>query len=164
MKISGVSPLTMLHIAGEQNAMTDIPSRSWGSNPAWLCDTDDDLLNLFNEKFPLPNQQSWTVFRPSNAICTRVLSVLRMKDISMGEWLRLPSRGKLLGDIGAPLSNLWEWTLTFRTQVSKPESELQQDSRASSALATMVEANKSKVAQSLGRSRPLARRSPWPQM
>ena len=164
MKISGVSPLTMLHIAGEQNAMTDIPSRSWGSNPAWLCETDDDLRNLFNKKFPLPNQQSWTVFRPSNAICTRVLSVLRMKDISMGEWLRLPSRGKLLGDIGAPLSNLWEWTLTFRTQVSKPESELQQDLLASSAQATMVEANKSKVAQSLGRSRPLARRSPWPQM
>ena len=33
MKLKGVSPLTTLHITGKQNAMTDIPSRSFGSEP-----------------------------------------------------------------------------------------------------------------------------------
>ena len=33
----GASPLTTLHISGEENSMTDIPSRSFGSNIAWFC-------------------------------------------------------------------------------------------------------------------------------
>ena len=36
-KNAGASPLTPLHISGEENAMTDIPSRSFGSNLAWFC-------------------------------------------------------------------------------------------------------------------------------
>ena len=85
VKQSGASPLTPLHIRGEENAMTDIPSRSFGSNSAWLCKNDDELLTLFNSKFPLPNQASWTVFSPSNAVSMKVISVLRMKHFKMGE-------------------------------------------------------------------------------
>ena len=33
----GASPLTTLHIAGEENSMTNIKSRSFGSNLAWFC-------------------------------------------------------------------------------------------------------------------------------
>jgi len=73
-----VSPLTMLHIAGEETAMTDIPSRSFGSAKKWHFQSDSDLLNYFNKNFPSPNQASWTVFRPSSAVCTKILSVLRM--------------------------------------------------------------------------------------
>ena len=69
LKKAGASPLTPLHIAGEENSMTDIPSQSFGSNLAWFCKNDTDLLNLFNKNFPLPNQDSWTVFSPSNAYC-----------------------------------------------------------------------------------------------
>ena len=55
LKMKGVSPITALHVPGKQNAMTDIPSRSFGSVPQWHCKTDTDLLTLFNAKFPLPN-------------------------------------------------------------------------------------------------------------
>jgi len=55
-------PFTPIHIAGKRMAIADIPSRSFGSNPAWHCNNDDALLTLFNSTFPLPSQQSWTVF------------------------------------------------------------------------------------------------------
>ena len=58
LKKAGASPLTPLHIAGEENPMTNIPSRLFGSNLAWFCKNDTDLLNLFNKNFPLPNQAS----------------------------------------------------------------------------------------------------------
>ena len=72
-KKAGASPFTLLHIFGEENYMTDIPSRSFGSNLAWFCKNNTDLLNLFNKKFPLPNQTSWTVIITSNTVSIKVL-------------------------------------------------------------------------------------------
>ncbi|KAL7549582.1 hypothetical protein ACHAWF_012848 [Thalassiosira exigua] len=74
MSVAKTSPLTPLHIVGTKNAMTDIPSRSFGIEPKWFCRTDEDLLHLFNARFPLPNQNSWTVFRPTFATCMKVIS------------------------------------------------------------------------------------------
>ena len=48
----GASPLMLLHIAGEENAMTDIPSSSFGTNIYWFCKNDPDLINVFN-RIPL---------------------------------------------------------------------------------------------------------------
>ena len=79
LKKAGASPLTPLHISREENSMTDIPSRSFGSNLAWFCKNDTDLLNLFNKNPPFPNQASWTVFSTSNAAIMAVISVLRMQ-------------------------------------------------------------------------------------
>ena len=73
LKKSGASPLTPLHISGEENPMTDIPSRSFGINLSWFCKNYTDLLNLFNKIFPFPNQASWTVFSPSNAVSMKVI-------------------------------------------------------------------------------------------
>ena len=96
LKKSGASPLTPLHISGEENSITDIPSCSFGSNLACFCKNDTDLLNLFNKIFPLPNQSSWTVFIPSNAVIMKVASVLRMQNFEMGEWLQLENSRKML--------------------------------------------------------------------
>ena len=79
LKDPWASPLTPLHISGEENAMRDIPSRSFGSNISWFCKTDTDLLKTFNKKSPFPNQASWTVFSPSNTVSMKVISVLRMQ-------------------------------------------------------------------------------------
>jgi hypothetical protein len=93
MKTKQASPLTMLHIAGQENAMTDIPSRSFGSKKCWYCKNDDELLTLFNATYPLPEQNCWTVFQISFAIRMRVISVLRMQAFGMAEWRRLPKLG-----------------------------------------------------------------------
>ena len=68
LKKAGTSPLTPLQIYGEENSMTDIPSRSFGSNLAWFCKNDTNLLNLFNNNLPLTNQAYWTVFTSSNTV------------------------------------------------------------------------------------------------
>ena len=142
--------------------MTDIPSRSFGSEPQWLCRTNDDLLILFNTTFPLPNQSSWIVFQLSSRISTRVTSVLLMKEFTLEEWRRLPKAGRIVGSAGQPSACLWEWTLSYRTPRSRRESASLKDLPAESVRDTTVEENKSKLGAFLALSRPLVRRSPWP--
>jgi hypothetical protein len=85
LKVQKMSPLTPLHIAGKDNALTDVPSRSFGSELRWFCVSDNDLLTLFYRMFPLTLQNLWTNYFISFKTCTRVISVLRMKDSSMDE-------------------------------------------------------------------------------
>jgi hypothetical protein len=160
---SRASPLTPLHIAGVDNSMTDIPSRSFGSEPKWHCKSHSDLLTLFNTTFPLPQQASWTVYHPSSAITTRVTSILRMKLFTADEWRRLPKAGKNIGTVGCPTSRLWEWTLTYRKPTLSIGPEPSPDLQHESGVAHMVEDGKSGLERSLAHSRPLARRFPWSQ-
>jgi hypothetical protein len=164
LKTTHVSPLTPLHIAGTHNAMTDIPSRSFGIVKQWRCATDSELLTLFNYLFPLPTQNSWTVFRPSSAILTRVISVLRMQVSTMDEWRRPPKPGQHIGQVGRHMSDLWEWTLTLRESPSNAASDASQVSRPTSDTGAMVEDERSRATRYQRRSRPLARRCPWSAM
>ena len=79
IKAQRTCPLTTLHIEGKRNAIADVPSRSFGSNPAWHCPTDSEFLTLFNSTFPLPSQNSWTGFHLTSKIAMRVISTLRTK-------------------------------------------------------------------------------------
>jgi len=90
LKLQRACPLTPIYIAGDRNPIADDPSCSFGSNPAWRCDTDNNLLTLFNLLFPIPNQNSWTVYRLSCKLVMRVISILRTKPFKLDEWRRLP--------------------------------------------------------------------------
>ena len=136
--------------------MTDITSRSFGSNLSWFCKNDNDLLNLFNKNPPFPNKASWTVFSPSNAASMKVISVLRMQHFEMGKCLQLKKTGKYVGRIGVPLSDLWEWSLGYIMPCTSREFGASQASQLAYAQADMVKENEFQFAQSLGRSRPLA--------
>ena len=162
LQLMQASPLTPLHIAGVQNAMTDIPSRSFGSEPKWFCKTDTDLKTLFNTLFPLPQQASWNVFQFSRAICTKVTSILRMTHTTTDEWRRLPPKGTWLGDTGPPMSHLWDWTLIYRTRLTTTECEPSQDLQPEYEADSTAENAKSLLQQSIALSQPLERRSPWP--
>ena len=161
LQLAGASPLTPMHIAGVNNSLTDIPSRSFGSDAAWYCKTDTQLLTLFNKTFPLPNQASWTVFRVSSRIAMRVISILRMKAFTADEWRRLPEKGKLIGSVGSPMSSLWEWTHTFAKRHIRSEFEPCLDLPHGSDQEYMVAKSRSELQQSIALSRPLARRSLW---
>ena len=162
MKQRHVSPLTPLHIAGEKNAMTDIPSRSFGSEKKWHCIDDSALLNIFNSSFPLPNQNSWTVFRLFSAISMLVISVLQMQAFAMDEWRRLPKPGKHIGPIGLPTANLFKWTLTYRGSHTPQESAYSRASLPACAGEDMARAERLRATQWRRRFRPLARRYRWP--
>jgi hypothetical protein len=161
IQVTKASPLTTLHISGGENAMTDIPSRSFGSTARWNCPCDTSFLTLYNSTFPLPNQESWTAYRLSSKISTRVISILLMRDFSMAEWRRLPRPAVPIGKIGSSLSNLWEWTLTYRALTTSPGPDSSQGSQPMSDQAMPAVAAKSQLQQCLRRSQPLARRSPW---
>ena len=114
LKMTHVCPLTPMHIEGRRNVISDVPSRSFGSNPARTCKTDSNLLTLFNSHlFPLPHQQSWTVYHPNCVVVTRVTSILQTRLFKLDGWRQLPKRGRHVGKIGATMSNLWEWILTY---------------------------------------------------
>ena len=162
LKIVKASPLTPLHVAGVRNALTDIPSRSFGSEPQWLCKNDAQLLTLFNKTFPLPNQASWQVYQPSKEQCTRVTSVLQMRRTTADEWQRPPKPGKVYGATGNDMSHLWDWTLSWRWLPTKTGSGPSPDSPRESELVSLVEGERFKAAQYQASFHPLARRSQWP--
>ena len=141
LKKSGASPLTTLHIDGEENSMTDIPSHLFGSNLSWFCKNDTDLLNFFNKNFPLPNQASWNVFSPSNTVIMKVISVLQMQHFEMAEWIQLKNSGKHVGKIGVLLSDLWEWSLGYRMPHTSGKFGASQALQITYAWADMVEEN-----------------------
>jgi hypothetical protein len=155
-----VCPITMLHIAGDQNTMTDILSRSYGSKPKWQ--SEEALLTFFNSTFPLPTQNSWTVCQPTSAIAMRVISVLRTTPFTLDDLRQLPAAGKNIGTTGRSMRHLWEWTLTYRIPHSQSESDFSPDSQHKSAEAIMAKETKSKILQSVARLRRLARGLRWP--
>ena len=163
LQFTRASPLTPLHIPGVQNAMSDIPSRSFGSEPQWTCASDSDLLTLFTSLFPPPPQTCWNVFHHSSAICMKVISALRTQVSDTDEWRRLPQKGTLAGPIGQPMSHLYNWTLSFRAPITQRKSELLQDLPAGSEQDTTEEDARLQLQRSIRLSQPLARRSPWPQ-
>ena len=150
-------PMTTLHISGDQNSMTDIPSRSFGSESKWHFKTEAALLTFFNKTFPLPNQSSWNVCQPTYTIVTRVISILRIVHFRLDDWRQLPIVGKNIGAIGSPIQGLWEWTLTFRASNSLQPCAHSPASSREYALATTVRENRSKIAQYQARLRPLGR-------
>ena len=103
LKKAGASPLTYLYIAGEEDAVTDIPPHLSGRNISWFCKNDSDLLKFSNKHFPFPNQASWTVFSPSITVSMKVILVLLMQHFKMGEWLQIKKARKHVGKMGVPL-------------------------------------------------------------
>jgi hypothetical protein len=162
LNISRSCPLTPIHIPGVENALTDIPSRSFGSVLEWHCKSHNDILTLFNSKFPLPNQTSWTIFQFDTRVTTRVISTLQMKGITLDEWQQLPTIGKHIGQIGPRMSNLWDWTLTYRGCSTRPKCVSSQDSPHESDKDTSAGESVSRLERSLALLRPLDRRSRWP--
>ena len=162
LKKVGASLLTSLNISGEENAMTDIPSRSFGSNISWFCKNDTDLLNLFNKNFPLPNQASWNVLSPSNSVSMKVISVLWMQHLEMFKWLQIRKERKHVGKIGVTLSDIWDWSLGYRMPHTRSEFGASHALQLVYTQADMVKENNLQLAQYLGSSSSLEIRSLWP--
>jgi hypothetical protein len=139
-----------------------IPSRSFGSNPEWLCNDDSELLTLFSHMFPLPEQASWATLCFTTKMIMHVISVLRMTDITLDEWRRLPKIGQHIWDIGQTTSGLWDWTLTYRGLGTPREYVSSQDLLPASAGGCMEGENESRLARSLTLLWLLVRRSHWP--
>ena len=149
LKIQRACPLTTIYIVGKRNTISDVPSRLFGSNPAWQCANSDELLTLFNPMFPLPNQTPWTVFHLNCKVVTHVASALLTKPFALDDWRQLLKKGRHVGKIGVPVSNLWEWIHTLTTHPSKPECAALPVLHSKQEQDSMDSDNRSKVAQYL---------------
>jgi hypothetical protein len=161
-KSTHACPLTLMHIEGKRNGISDMPSQSFGNNPVWHCSSDSDLLFLFNSLFLLPSQQSWTVYRQNCALVMGVTSALQMQPFALDDWRWLPKAGGHFGQIGAPMSNLWEWIHTYSRCLTNSKSAVSQALLPGPGPDTMEKDDRSRVAQSLVQSRSLSRQSLWP--
>jgi hypothetical protein len=164
LKAKKACPVITSHIEGKKNEIADVPSRSFGSNKEWHCETNSQLLSLslFNSFFPLPNQTSWTVFQMNHDVVTRITSILQMTHFELEEWRRLPTIGNHVGTIGLASANLWQSIHTCRIRSSDTESGHSWRSQPQYDKGSTEEGLKCSVAQSLAQSLPLARRSQWP--
>ncbi len=163
LKLQRACPLTPIHIAGERNAIPDVPSCLFGSNPAWRCDTDNDLLTLFNSLFPIPTQHSLTLYHLNCELVTHVISILRTQPFKLDEWRRLPRIGRHVGKIGAHTSNQWGWIRTLTVHRSRRGSDASRGLPNGCKPGSSDTDDKSKVLQYHKLSQPLARQSRWPE-
>ncbi len=110
-------PLMPQHIKGKENAITAIPSCSFGTEPEWHFKSNTEVITFFNSHFPLPNKTSWNIFQIHSDVAMRVISILWTKHFSLDEWRQLPKIGSITGPIGPNMSHLWDLTLTYRTHL-----------------------------------------------
>jgi hypothetical protein len=99
------SPLAPWSIAGANNNMADLASRSFHKGGKGNYDlTDEELLTKFNSSFPLSQNASWRMHTLNTRLSSLVFAELRQEQQPMGSWLRLTSRGKNSGLTGPILS------------------------------------------------------------
>jgi hypothetical protein len=105
--VNEASPLVSVSIAGTDNKMADMASRTF-SHQSVSQDTfhytDHDFLHLFASTFPLQND-SWRVFRLSNKLISRICSELKGEASTLGSWRRITESGSAIGHIGKTSSS-----------------------------------------------------------
>jgi hypothetical protein len=77
-------PHPYLH-RGRTNVIADVPSWSFGSNPAWKCESDNELQTLFNSLFPIPEQNSWTIYLMNCELVSHVTSIMQTQPFELDE-------------------------------------------------------------------------------
>jgi len=107
-------------MAGDWNFLGDIPLRSFGFKTKWHFEQDDDFLTFFNAAFPLPLQNSWTGFRLTDEVSSKVISELLMRELPMNKWRQLLMLRRKNGANGRPTAELFASIRTWTARSSQP--------------------------------------------
>jgi hypothetical protein len=153
------SGLTPIHIAGDDNQMSDIISRAFRHGKFFHA--QNNLTSYFNSHFPL-QEHSWTEFHLPTELTALVISCLRGVQLPLERLLRLPVLGLNTGVTGAsmsPCSNTVPASLKHRNLSKQASSSAL---LGGSGQALTVAELKSKFRRSRTRSRPSARPLAWP--
>jgi hypothetical protein len=158
------SPLISVSIAGVKNRMADVASRTF-SRHAVASDTftisDTDFLQSFSNTFPLQDG-SWSIFRVSNKLSSRIFSELRGTTSTLGSWLQITTKGSAIGSIGRSTSvPSVDWTPCSPMCQTPSESTSFSVSLSGSGEAITGTAIKSELAPFKSRFVPSERRSNW---
>ena len=153
------APLLTIGIAGLDNDMADISSRSF--KKGYALKPNISLQSHFNSKFPLPQNKSWQEFHIPSDISSRVISCVRGDTSTLGSLLRLRKIDKNTGNTGAHMHTSAARIHSLRKQTSWKPTSSSLVLLQGSGQATTVKEMKSKFTQSLMRSRPSPRPSSW---
>ena len=114
------SPLTPLSIAGKDNRMADLPSRSFCAKGPGNYDLDDlQFLTKFNADFPLSQDASWLMLSPHTKLTSPVCMLLQGETVPAGSWLRRPKCVCAIGRIGSTTATSIEWTPCSKTELER---------------------------------------------
>jgi hypothetical protein len=83
-RASQAGPYTVGSVAGVDNEMADVASRSF-NHPDLQC--NHSFLTHFNTRFPLPQQLSWTLAHPTPATILLVTSTLAGERLTLQRWM-----------------------------------------------------------------------------
>ncbi len=103
-RIRQASSFIPMNIAGENNAMADIPSRAFKSGEYFHA--KENLVSYFNTHFPLPQKNSWIEYTIPTKLASHVISCLHGKLLPMESLLKLPRLGKSIGASGRHTAHL----------------------------------------------------------
>ena len=163
MLINHSSHLAALSIAGIDNPLADLASRSFkrtGVHGNYDL-TDLDFLTKFNSDFSLPQNNSWLLLRLHNKVTSLVFSVLRGATPPMGSWLRLPKSACDIGSTGPTSPGAVDWTLFSEESPLRAGLHSSRLLPVTSVKGKRVEDTQSALGQFRTRFAPSARPSNW---
>ena len=146
-----------LSVAGDDNKMADVASRSFNAASGYLF-SDAELLTHFAANFPLQNR-SWRVVTLPHEDILKVVSTLRGKRLTMAQWMT-PDAGST-GRTGADSAHAGECPRTSQGSPKQCKPTSSAPLLSGSAKATTDEATKSLLKLSTKLSAPLGRPSNW---
>jgi hypothetical protein len=157
------SPLAPLNIAGEDNSMADLPSRSYqATGVEGNYDlTDSQFFARFNSDFPLTQEKSWLALRPSDKLNSLVYSALRLQPSGTESWTRLPKYKCDIGSTGSTSAEKVEWTPFSTTAAQRAVLHSSVPSLRGYAKGMLVEDVKSVLGRFRTRFQPSARPLNW---
>ena len=158
-RLRQTSSLAPRSIAGEDNEMADIPSRAFKTGEFFQA--QKSLTNYFNSHFPLPQEQSWTEFKVTKKLASRVISCLRGEPLLMEQLRKLPKLGKSTGSIGQNIVTNARWTHTSPASQNPNRQQSSLPSPHESGPGLTASEIKSEFSLSRTRSRPSPRPSNW---
>ena len=92
------SPLLVSSIAGIENEIADVPSRSFVNKT--FTTSPNSFLETFSSLFPLKKPHCWKEYRMPKRLSSRVTSLLLGKPSTLASWTRIPKQDKNIGSTG----------------------------------------------------------------
>ncbi len=151
------SPLMCAPIAGNDNRMADVASRSFIMKEFH----NKPFLQIFQSLFPLPQNTSWKEFLMTSALSAQVTSCLRGTPLKMASWTRPPKRARSTGTTGSGTAKRFKSHPSSKIAAPSNEISSSQRSLLESGQAITAEDTLSRLHLFRTRWQPSPRQSNW---
>ena len=153
------SPLLCMNIAGTNNDIADVPSRSFQNYQ--FTNSNQPFVHTFASLFPLKQPHSWKEFHLPTKLSSRVMSLLHGNQLTLGLWMQTPGQDKNTGLTGKSTVPSSTPALTSANKIAYNKVFSLQHLQHEFGLELTAKASESKPKQSQRRWEPSPRPSNW---